>query len=75
MSIRILIEINHDKMNSLDADLIRTLESYLCSGDEERHAEALERYGIRVISSRHHSTIYHIPADTDGFITDKPKKR
>ena len=75
MSIRTLIEINHDKTYSFDAALIEVLASYLRSGDNNRYAGALERYGIRVISSRHHSTTYHIPPGVDGFITDKPKKR
>lgn len=75
MSIRTLIEINHDNTHDLDDRLLVVLGSYLRSGAKKRHEYDLERYGTRVISIRHHSTIYHIPADTDGFITDKPKKR
>lgn len=75
MSIRTLIEINHDHTHDLDQRFLEVLAAYLRSGDKSKHADDLERYGIRVISSRHHSTMYHIPANTVGFITKYPEKR
>lgn len=67
MSIRSLIEINHDRAHDLDMNLASVLHRYLCSGDKTRFADELERYGIRVIASRHHSSAYYIEGDVDGF--------
>ena len=69
MSNRTLIEINHDYWAHIDArprDFIETLQSYL-SGGSGRASEALERYGIRVITLRHHSENFNIPDGAEGF--------
>lgn len=66
MSIRTLFEINHDYSVRNQDGLLVALQRYLNSGDH-RAAEELERYGIKVIASRHHSTEYWVRPETDGF--------
>ena len=66
MSIRTLIEINHD-YTARDSDgLLAALQLYLNSASRE-HAEALERYGIRVIGMRHHADNFILRGTPDGF--------
>lgn len=74
MSIRTLIEINHDFTFRLDDDFMARLRTYLASGDR-RAAEELKPYGVTVIGSRHHSSdFYFDPDHVDGFgrLTLKP---
>lgn len=69
MSIRTLIEINHDAGYRIDdqpSEFAAALGRYLRSGDS-RTAEELERFGVRVIGQRHHSSDYRIDPQTDGF--------
>lgn len=76
MSIRSLIEINHDFCGDLDGKLVETLQRYLRSGSRE-YADELDRYGIRVISQRHHSGTYYVESEPDGFpvkMVPKPKR-
>lgn len=66
MSNRSLFEINHDYAVRDQADLLPALQRYLNSAGRS-NAEALERYGIRVIGMRHHSSNYVIRSEVDGF--------
>lgn len=67
MSIRSLIEINHDYTSKLDDPAFTAaLRRYLCSGDSKA-AEELRAYGVVVVSQRHHSGVFHIGEGTDGF--------
>lgn len=67
MSIRSLIEINHDFAWRMDADFQQALQRYLASGSQHE-ADALKlSYGLNVIGTRHHSTDFRIPEGTDGF--------
>lgn len=67
MSIRSLIEINHDATHKLDdPEFAAALHRYLCAGDS-RTAEDLRRFGVTVISQRHHSADYRIAGRPDGF--------
>ena len=66
MSNRSLIEINHDRTSDLDEDFLRLLGSYLRSASRES-AEALERYGVRVIGMRHHSGNFILDGEPEGF--------
>ena len=66
MSIRSLIEINHDFTHRLDESFIDALERYLNSASAES-ADDLERYGVRVISLRHHTGRYYLKGEPDGF--------
>ena len=62
MSIRTLVEINHDKIFMIEQrpdDFADDLLRYLSSGSKEA-GEQLEKYGVRVIGLRHHSDIYEI---------------
>lgn len=76
MSMRTLIEINHDYSDRLDDPaFVAFLQRYLASGGA-REAEQLERFGVRVVGMRHHSSKYVIKGDADGFpptYLDKPK--
>jgi hypothetical protein len=71
MSIRTLLEINHDFWGMI-ADhpeaFAAALNRYLASASRE-DAEALERYGVKVIGLRHHSGSYYVEGDRepDGF--------
>lgn len=64
MSIRSLIEINHDYAPNERA--IEALNRYLASGAKE-HAEALLPFGIRVLGIRHHSGQFYLDGEPDGF--------
>lgn len=64
MSIRTLIEINHD--NEIDIEVLAALQQYRRSGHPD-DAERLEDMGVRVIASRHHADDYRIPAGAWGF--------
>ena len=67
MSIRTLIEINHDRTWDIDEEFLADLRGYL-SGGSIRCAEALEQRGLRVIAQRHHSSDFHFdPNKVDGF--------
>lgn len=66
MSIRTLIEINHDYgVRDQDA-LLPALQRYLNSGSREA-AQELEHFGLRVIGLRHHSSPYILDGTPDGF--------
>lgn len=67
MSNRSLIEINHD-FGPLDGDLhfVAALAHYLRCADN-RTAERLERWGVKVISMRHHSEKFIIDGEAEGF--------
>jgi hypothetical protein len=66
MSMRTLFEINHDYAVCDQSDLLEALNRYLRSASRE-HAEDLERFGIRVIGMRHHSTNFVLDGEPDGF--------
>ena len=66
MSNRTLIEINHDFSHRLDVEFLATIDRYLASGSRD-DAEALERYGVRVIGMRHHSGRFVLDGTPDGF--------
>lgn len=66
MSIRSLIEFNHDFTGQVDDGFLMALKAFGASGSPEA-ADALRRYGVRVISQRHHSSTYYIAGDVDGF--------
>lgn len=74
MSIRTLVEINHDMTHRME-DLLPVLTRYLCSGSAE-DAERLERFGFNVIGQRHHSAAYHLREEPDGFppVYSKPRQ-
>lgn len=65
MSMRTLIEINHDYGDRM-GDLLPFLERYISSASRES-AEELERFGVRVIGMRHHSCRFIIEGEPDGF--------
>lgn len=70
MSNRTLIEINHDYCYQIEqggALFLSLLRQYLRSGDKQRMNEHLERFGVRVITMRHHSEPFYIEEGTDGF--------
>lgn len=69
MSIRSLFEINHDFGRYIEDEkgaFARLLDTYIRSGSRES-AEPLERYGLRLISQRHHSGEYRDLKKHDGF--------
>lgn len=67
MSMRTLIELNHDYSENLtNPEFLTFLGRYLASGDE-RDANILRRFGAAVIGMRHHSANFVIDADTEGF--------
>lgn len=67
MSIRTLIEINHDcGKKGPDDGFLEALNRYIGCADRET-AEALERYGVRVLGMRHHSSPYIMDGTPDGF--------
>jgi hypothetical protein len=67
VSNRTLIEINHDFCHALDhPKFLRDLRRYLNSASRET-ADALERYGVRVIGMRHHSGNFVLDGEPDGF--------
>ena len=68
MSIRTLIEINHDYTHDLDDPaFVRLFQRYLATGDQ-RWGDELRHWGLRIISQRHHSADFHFdPANVDGF--------
>lgn len=66
MSNRTLIEINHDYEGRMGDGFIEALGRYLRSASRES-AEALERYGARVIGMRHHSGKFILDGTPDGF--------
>lgn len=76
MSMRTLIEINHDYCGRLDDPaFLAFLHLYLSSGNRE-NAEQLEQFGVRVIGMRHHADKFVIKGDADGFpplYLDTPK--
>lgn len=75
MSQRSLIEINHDNTGAIERDpamFIRALSQYLASGLVRERDPVLERFGVRVISRRHHSDKFYVSAKTDGFPSKLP---
>jgi hypothetical protein len=67
MSMRTLIELNHDYSDRLvSAEFAALLNRYLASG-ARTDAEALRRFGALVIGLRHHSDNWIIDANSDGF--------
>ena len=67
MSMRTLIELNHDYADCLsDQEWLVFLARYLASGDSQR-AKQLERFGCKVIGMRHHSDKFVIDDGADGF--------
>lgn len=66
MSLRTLLEFNHDYAALGRDGLQEALQLYLNSASRE-HAEALEVYGIRVIGMRHHSGNFIVEGTPDGF--------
>lgn len=68
MSIRSLIEINHDLVRT-EGDqtaFLRALQMFVNSGSKSE-AELLERFGFKVIGQRHHSGVFYVEDNADGF--------
>jgi hypothetical protein len=59
------VEINHDQ-HPITTEFLAHLNQYLRSGAKQ-DAGRLERFGVRVISMRHHADKFIIDADADGF--------
>lgn len=66
MSIRSLIEINHDFTPYLEGGFLVRLKDYLNSGDS-RSADVLTAYGVQLLSQRHHSSEYRLEPHAPGF--------
>lgn len=66
MSNRSLIEINHDVDMTSMPDFLKALAQYRCSACQETRKD-LERFGVRVISMRHHADKFYVKTGTDGF--------
>src|SRR6185503_9308674 len=67
MSYRTLIEINHDFGPQEDSiEFLTVLARYLRSANRD-NAEALERFGVRVLGMRHHSGNFILDGEPDGF--------
>ncbi len=66
MSLRTLLEINHDAAITDDLTLLTALQRYVSSANP-RTAADLERFGIKVVGMRHHSSAFVVPDGTDGF--------
>jgi hypothetical protein len=66
VSNRSLIEFNHDFASGFDAGFVEALRRYLKSASRES-AEALERYGAKVVGIRHHSMNFVMDGTPDGF--------
>lgn len=66
MSLRTLLEINHDAAITDDLTLLTALQRYVSSASPRTAAE-LERFGIKVVGMRHHSSAFVVPDGTDGF--------
>lgn len=71
MSNRSLIEINHDFTGELGDEFLQALRYYLSSGSRE-DATWLKRFGVHVISMRHHSGRYYVEPTTGGFPVQTP---
>lgn len=58
MSIRTIIEINHDLSHRAESDPVEFLSAFMAftASANPRTAERLERFGFRVVESVHHST-------------------
>jgi hypothetical protein len=69
MSLRTLVEINHDYSVRDQTELLQALQLYLNSGDQ-RCAERLERFGFKVLAMRHHSGQFHFDKRPEGFPKD-----
>lgn len=74
MSIRSLIEINHDLGGVLGDDFLVVLGYYLKSGSKD-DAEHLRRFGVSVVGQRHHSSTWMIDGTPDGFPAHHVKRR
>lgn len=66
MSNRTLVEFNHDYCGTLDDRFLGALQRYLKSASEE-HASELGRWGVTVIGMRHHSGVFYLDREPDGF--------
>lgn len=69
MSIRSLLEFNHDYAHEITNDpaaFIAALRRYQNCADRET-AAPLERFGVRRVSTRHHADKFHIDEREDGF--------
>lgn len=67
MSMRTLIEINHDYCTRLnDPAFVTFLQRYLASGSKQ-DAENLRAYGVMVVGMRHHSCRFILDGTPDGF--------
>jgi len=66
VSLRTLFEINHDAAITDDLALLTALRRYVSSASLRTAAE-LERFGIKVVGMRHHSSAFVVPDGTDGF--------
>jgi len=64
MSNRSLLEFNHDFR--ADPEMIPALQRYLSSASRET-AEALERFGVKVVGMRHHTQNWIIDGRAEGF--------
>lgn len=70
MSIRTLIEINHDSANDIvrGKDTFMQLLGMLLRGGDREAIEALkDDWGVHVVSQRHHADTFYIDEREDGF--------
>ena len=66
MSIRTLVELNHDYDWFDTPEALAWLSRYRASGAKE-DADALARFGVKVIGIRHHADKFIIDGKADGF--------
>jgi hypothetical protein len=69
MSIRSLLEFNHDYAHEIQAEpeaFLAALRRYQNCAEHEA-AEELERFGVRRVSVRHHADKFFIDEREDGF--------
>ena len=55
-----------DRRPDDDPEFLPALRRYLNGGSRET-AEALERFGVKVIGMRHHSGVFVLDGEPDGF--------
>lgn len=67
MSMRTLIELNHDYSDKLCSHELQAFLRYYLASGSKRDAEALERFGAKVVAMRHHSDNWIVDGNADGF--------
>lgn len=73
MSQRTIVEFNHDCGHEIDRDpegFLRALRHLINSGSGTRENEALERFGVRVTPTHHHSVRARVVLG-DGYFDEE----